>query len=55
MVLRKIRKGKYKGWYGVYHCRKGKKILIKAFRTKEKALAMHTAIVMSKKRREKRR
>ncbi|MHA1865895.1 MAG: hypothetical protein ACTSWZ_05240 [Candidatus Heimdallarchaeaceae archaeon] len=56
MVVRKITRGKRKGMWGVYHChgkKKGK--LIKAFRTKKKALAMHRAIILSKKRRKKKR
>jgi len=50
MVIRKIKRGKYKGYYGVYHCEHGTG-LIKAFPTKKQALKMHRAIILSKLRR----
>lgn len=54
MVVRKITHGKNKGKFGVYHCHGKKKgTLIKSFRTKKKARAMHTAIIMSELRRKK--
>ena len=53
MVIKKIKRGRYKGYYGVYHCHKGRKGLIKAFPTKEQALKMHRAIILSKLRRKK--
>ncbi len=55
MVIKKIKRGKYKGWWGIYHCRKGRKGLIKAFPTKKQALKMHRAIILSKLRRKKRK
>ena len=53
MVLKRITHGKNKGKWGVYHCSKKtrKSKLIKAFRSREKARRMHTAIIMSKLRR----
>ena len=50
MVIKKITRGKYKGYWGVYHCHHGHG-LIKAFKTKKKATAMHTAIILSEMKR----
>jgi len=55
MVVKKFkRKGKV--YWGVFHCRGKKKgKLIKAFRSKKKALAMHRAIILSKLRRKRKK
>ncbi|MHA1225333.1 MAG: hypothetical protein ACTSPV_01155 [Candidatus Hodarchaeales archaeon] len=52
MTIKRIKKGKYRGYYGVYHCRNGQE-LIKAFKSKKQALSMHRAIILTKLRKQK--
>jgi len=55
MTVKKITHGFNKGGYGVYHKHgKDKGKLIKAFRTRDKAMAMHRAIILSELKRKKR-
>ena len=53
-MIRKITRGKKKGYWGIYHCHgKNKGKLIRAYPTKQKALQVHRAIILSEIRRGK--